>query len=209
MSNLDYKTLNYFSATPCFVLKGGIPVWPLYASYAKWQKLIKKYLCSQRIKYRCKFPKRKYCKYHLLKKVNSLASPPHPINTVVEHLNMAPSTCSKKEVKVELITLLKLFLDKKHLSKHIEETIPDHRDPELITYSKVSIILSALTIFLFRMGSGNQFDLKSHDKDEKYSKANIAKFINDSESRIPVIKTIEDFLSRLKEDTAIRSTGKN
>lgn len=204
MSNLYYKTLNDFYATRRFVLKNGIPMWPLYTSYAKWQKLIREYICSRRTKYHCKFPKRKYCKHHLLKKIHRLIASPHPVNTVVEHLNTAPSTCAKKEVKVELITLLKLFLDKKHLSQHIEETIPDHRNPESITYSKESIMLSALAIFLFRMGSGHQFDSKSHDPDEKYSKANIAKFINDSESRVPVIKTIEDFLSRLEENSINR-----
>ena len=46
----------------------------------------------------------------------------------------------------------------------------------------------ALSIFLFRMGSGNKFDEKSHDNDEKYSKANIAKFIDLKEKQFLVIE---------------------
>jgi hypothetical protein len=174
MSNLDYRTSNYFSSTPHFILKSGIPIWPLYTSYARWQKLIREYSCLRRRKYRCKVPKRKYFKCSFLKKLHSLRTFPHPINTLGEHLTTSPSINAKKEIKLELITLLKLFLDKKHLAKHIEETIHDHRHQESITYSKESIILSALVIFLFRMESGNQYDLKSHDKDEKYSKTNMA-----------------------------------
>ncbi len=102
---------------------------------------------------------------------------------------------------LELITILKSFLKRKNIAKHIEETIPDSRNEDLITYTKQSIIMSALTIFLFRMGSGNKFDNDSHDQNEKYSKKNMAKFINAPEDRVPVIKTIETFLKNLKEES--------
>ena len=36
------------------------------------------------------------------------------------------------------------------------------------------------------MGSGNKFDDKSHDNDEKYSKINMSKFIDAPEDRVPV-----------------------
>lgn len=103
--------------------------------------------------------------------------------------------------KVELITMLKLFLERKHISQQIEETIPDYRNQELVTYSKQSIMLSALSIFLLRLESGNNFDVKSHDSDEKYSRVDIAKFINAPEECVPVIKTIERFLKRLGENS--------
>ena len=98
-------------------------------------------------------------------------------------------------------SLLKFFLDRKHISQHVENTIPDNRHQEPITYSKQSIILSALVIFLFRMASGNQFDCKSHDGDEKYCKANVSKFIDAPENRAPVIKTIENFLNNLPRNS--------
>jgi hypothetical protein len=103
------------------------------------------------------------------------------------------------DIKLELITVLKQFLERKHLSKHIEESIPDYRNQDLITYSKQSLITSALVIFLLRMTSGNKFDNKSHD-DEKYARKNIAKFIDAPEDRVPVIKTIEKFLKKLDEE---------
>ncbi|MGZ3634062.1 MAG: hypothetical protein ACXWM7_07235 [Parachlamydiaceae bacterium] len=105
------------------------------------------------------------------------------------------------DLKVELITLLKQFWDRKNVSQHIEENIPDRRNKDLITYSKQSIMMSAISIFLFRMGSGNKYDVKGHDKDEKYSKRNISKFIEAPEERVPVIKTIEKFLKNLEEQS--------
>jgi len=104
-------------------------------------------------------------------------------------------------VRLELITMLKKFWEVKHCGKLIEETIPDRRNPELVTYSKQSIMMAALSIFLFRMGSGNQYDTRTHDDDEKYAKANIAKFIDAPEDRVPVIKTIETFLKNLEESS--------
>jgi hypothetical protein len=49
------------------------------------------------------------------------------------------------------------------------------------------------------MGSGNKYDDDSHDNDEKYSLANMAKFIGAPKDRAPVIKTIEKFLTNLEE----------
>jgi len=108
---------------------------------------------------------------------------------------------SDPKITLDLITVLKLFWERKHMSQHIEDMIPDYRNQDLITYSKQSIIMSALTIFLLRMGSGNKYDDKSHDKDEKYSKTNIAKFIDAPKNRAPVIKTIEKFLKNLGEES--------
>ena len=39
------------------------------------------------------------------------------------------------DVKLELITMLKTFWDRKNISQHIEETIPDHRNLHMITYT--------------------------------------------------------------------------
>lgn len=108
---------------------------------------------------------------------------------------------NNKDMKLELVSILKQFCERKKISEHVENTIPDRRNQELITYSKQSIMMSALVIFLFRMESGNKFDDKSHDEDEKYSKTNMAKFINAPEDRVPVIKTIEKFLMNLEENS--------
>jgi hypothetical protein len=107
----------------------------------------------------------------------------------------------KEEIKLELITLLKLFLERKGIYEQVEETIPDRRDQSSIVYPKKSIILSAMIIFILRMASGNRFDDKSHDADNKYSKSNIAKFIDAPDERVPVIKTIENFLCNMERDS--------
>ena len=103
------------------------------------------------------------------------------------------------DVKLELITMLKMFWNRKNISQHIEEIIPDHRNPHMITYTKQSIMMCAIAIFLFRMGSGNKYDDKCRDKDEKYAVKNMAKFIEAPEDRVPVIKTIETFLKHFDE----------
>lgn len=105
------------------------------------------------------------------------------------------------ECRLELITMLKLFLERKHISRHIESTIPDRRNQDLITYSKQTIIVCALSIFLFKMASGNKYDDKFHDADEKYGIRNMSKFINAPDDRVPVIKTIEKFLKELTESS--------
>lgn len=103
-------------------------------------------------------------------------------------------------IKPELITLLKQFLERRHLPQLIENVIPDKRNQELITYSKESIIKAALAIFLFREGSGNKFDDDCHDADEKYSRTNMAQFIDAPEKCVPVIKTIETFMKDLDRE---------
>ena len=106
-----------------------------------------------------------------------------------------------KDIKLELITMLKHFLDKKHISQHIEKIIPDKRNQDLVTYPKGAIMKAALAIFLFREGSGNKFDDDSHGSDEKYSRANMAKFIDAPENCVPVIKTIETFIQNLDKQS--------
>ncbi|MEI6242210.1 MAG: hypothetical protein WCP39_02255 [Chlamydiota bacterium] len=118
-------------------------------------------------------------------------------------LNIIASECNcKKEqpedVVIELITLLKKFLERKNIPEMVAKTIPDHRDPREITYSVITIVLAALCIFLLRMQSGNKYDDKFNRTDEKYSKKNISKFIDAPESHPPAIKTIEDFLKTIK-----------
>lgn len=103
-----------------------------------------------------------------------------------------------KDAKLELITLLKIFLERKKISQNIEQNIPDQRDRELIKYKKQSIMMAALSIFLFRMGSGNTYDNLGHDNDNKYSRKNMAKFIDAPEDCVPVIKTIENFMKELE-----------
>jgi len=112
--------------------------------------------------------------------------------------------CSEQpnnDIKLELITMLKHFLGRKHLSQNIEKSIPDKRNQELIIYSKETIMKAALAIFLFREGSGNKFDNDSHGDDEKYSRANMAKFIDAPENCVPVIKTIETFMQNLDKQS--------
>lgn len=118
-------------------------------------------------------------------------------------LNQLTTTASEKneDIKLELITMLQQFCERKGIHKQVEETIPDCRNQDLIVYSKQSLMMSAMMIFLFKMASGNRFDEKSHDNDSKYSRANVAKFIDAPEDRVPVIKTIEKFLINLEMDS--------
>ena len=118
----------------------------------------------------------------------------------MEVLEQLPTTESEKndDFKLELITILKQFCDRKGLHEQVEATIPDRRNQELTIYSKQSLMMSALMIFLLRMSSGNRFDTKSHDNDDKYSRTNVAKFIDAPENCVPVIKTIEKFLRNLE-----------
>jgi hypothetical protein len=118
-------------------------------------------------------------------------------------LNQLKTTDSeiKEDIKLELITMCKQFCERKGIYEQVEATIPDRRNQELIVYSKQSIMMSAMMIFMFRMASGNRFDDKSHDDDNQYSRANVAKFIDAPDDRVPVIKTIEKFLSNLEIDS--------
>lgn len=134
--------------------------------------------------------------YHLskLKLIDSIAQVE---NALPKQL---PESIKQADVKLELTTLLRKFLTAKHISRHIEKNIPESRKPETITYSKESLIMSALVIFLMRMESGNNYDESRHNQLHKYSKDNIAKFIGAPEGCAPIIKTVEDFLKTLNED---------
>lgn len=179
----------------------GFLFWPKGMSYSAWQNLLRR-LCW----FLWKRDYKKRGVYHvnnrkfLGKKTQKNEIAQKPTKTIVNELE-ACKPVDNENVKLELITILKQFCERKHISQHIEETIPDRRNQNLITYSKQSIMMSALAIFLFRMGSGNEFDVKSHDDDEKYSRTNVAKFIEAPESRVPVIKTIEKFLKNLEEES--------
>lgn len=184
-------------------------IWPQGISYAAWQNLLQSFLCfigsrdpiySPKSKKKNKRLARRYRKYLRANEQQKNELIQEQTETTVNRFqSLEPS--NDEDVKLELITMLKQFWERKHLSQHIEETIPDCRNQELITYSKQSIMMSALAIFLFRMQSGNKFDEKSHDDDERYSKTNMAKFIDAPENRVPVIKTIEKFLKNLEENS--------
>ena len=184
---------------------GWFIAWPLRMSYAAWQILLKSYLWFLGIKHvRPRKPKnkrklsgryRKFLRTKIQKKNGIVQKQTAAIVNELETL--AP--VNNEDVKLELITMLKQFWERKHISQHIEETIHDRRNQDLITYSKQSIMMCALAIFFFRMESGNKYDDKCHDEDEKYSIKNMAKFIDAPEERVPVIKTIEKFLKNLEE----------
>jgi hypothetical protein len=178
---------------------GGYIFWPEGISYSSWQKLLKAHLCLIRNKpnRRRKLPSRynKFLRSEIQQRTKIIQKQTNEIINEVESWKLD----NNEEVSLELITMLKQFWERKHISKHIEETIPDHRNQDLITYSKQSIMMCALVIFLFRMESGNKYDAKSHDDDEKYSRRNMSKFIDAPEDRVPVIKTIEKFLKNLEE----------
>jgi hypothetical protein len=176
-------------------------IWPSGMSYAAWQNLLMSYfwLFKSNTPIRPRKPrKERLSRTH--RKLMHAKAVQSQIDTIVDELNTS-RPANNENVKLELITMLKQFWERKHISQHIEETIPDRRNQDLITYLKQSIMMSALAIFLFRMGSGNNFDKKSHDDDEKYSKRNMSKFIGAPEDRVPVIKTIEKFLKNLEENS--------
>lgn len=177
--------------------------WPEGMSHAAWQNLLKSYLWflgtyDGPLRLRKKIRKRQSRRLRKLLRTKMKLK-----NEIIEKLtvNVIHELESTKDenVKLELITILKHFLERKHISQHVEATIPDFRNQELITYSKQSIMMSALAIFLFRMASGNNYDVRCHDDDEKYSKTNMTKFIESPEECVPVIKTIEKFLKNLDE----------
>lgn len=187
-------------------------VWPEKMSYAAWQNLsmnllqfIGKSDSRQREKGGRKKRKGKKRRTHRLEKslqenekLNKTTQ--EQTEAIISQLKVS-NHFQSEDIKLELISMLKLFLEKKHIPMHIEETIPDRRNQDLITYSKQSIMMSALAIFLFRMGSGNKFDDKSHDNDERYSQTNMSKFINAPEDHVPVIKTIEKFFKNLEKES--------
>ena len=186
---------------------GWFITWIVGISYDAWQSLLKSHLCfitglNGRLyarKYKRKLS-RKYRKHLRTKDQLKDEVVQKQTEAIVKELETL-KLVKNQDTKIELITMLKQFCERKHISKHIEETLPDYRNQDLITYSKQSIMMCALAIFLFRMGSGNKFDDQSHDVDEKYSKRNMSKFIDAPEHRVPVIKTIEKFLKNLEEES--------
>lgn len=182
---------------------------PKGTSYAAWQKELKKLLRGS-IKKRChlntthKKPKTLINKLQrILKKRHNNQREQLITDQTTAILNQLASTEPKKneDTKLELITVLKQFCERKGIHENVAETIPDRRNQDLIVYSKQSLMMSAMMIFLFRMASGNRFYEKSHDDDNKYSRANVAKFINAPEDRVPVVRTIEKFLINLETDS--------
>lgn len=175
-------------------------IWSEGMPYSTWQKLLKRHLnCLRSGRFPCGCRKKGGARGH--KRLCSLEEEQR--NKAVQSLSKEPKVYKEpnEDITLELITMLKQFLEKKGIVKHVEEVIPDSRNQSLITYSKESIMMSALAIFLFRMGSGNSFQTKTHDNDEKYSRTNTAKFINAPENRVPVIKTIEKFLKNLEVES--------
>lgn len=175
-------------------------LWPKGIPYLSWQNLLKHFPIMNSKKRQIK---RSTCSYREVLKANEHQKD-KIIETYIEKITYTPK-CSEqpdnKDIKLELITMLKHFFDRKHISQHIEEIIPDKRNQDLITYPKGSIMKAALAIFLFREGSGNKFDDDCHDDDEKYSRANMAKFIDAPENCVPVIKTIETFIQNLDKQS--------
>jgi hypothetical protein len=189
-TNSNFKSF-FFDIVIIRFVPGWFIAWPLGMPYPTWQILLKSYLwfLGKNNHVRSHKYKRRSSKKEIVQK---------QLTTIIDELN-ALEPANNEEVKLELITMLKQFWERKSISQHIEETIPDRRNPMLITYTKQSIMMCAITIFLFRMGSGNKYDDKCHDEDEKYSIKNMAKFIDAPEDRVPVIKTIEKFLKNLEE----------
>ena len=182
--------------------------WPEEMPYVAWQNLLRSYLwfLSTNNQIRPRTPKkrkrlsRKYKRIVRLKIRLKNKVVKKQTTVIINELETLESTKKEDNVKLELIIMLKQFLERKHISQHVEKTIPDRRNQDLIIYSKQSIMMSALSIFLFRMASGNKYDDKCHDDDEKYSKTNMAKFIHAPEDNVPVIKTLENFLKNLEEE---------
>lgn len=210
--SISKYTLFCYKIKPFLPTFSGFFSWPEYISYSAWKNFLRSYLwfigkSDRRFRKKRKFRKRlsRRCRKFLrAKQMQQNEINNKNMDSIIKQLEKSKSTPEEtddEDIKLELITMLKQFLERKHISQHVEETIPDRRNQELITYSKQSIMMSALIIFLLRMESGNKFDVKSHDDDEKYSTANVAKFIDAPENRVPVIKTIEKFLTNLEENS--------
>lgn len=203
-----FKSFIFFTIIHSRFASGWFIQWPAGMSYATWQNILKcalwfigtkDYFYSYKPKNKRRLSRR-YRKFLQEKARFKDEIVRQQTATIINELELETvESTNSKEIKLELITILKQFLERKNISQHIENTIPDRRNQDLITYSKQSIMLAALTIFLFRMGSGNKYDVDSHDNDEKYSRANMAKFIDAPEDHAPVIKTIEKFLTNLEE----------
>lgn len=193
------KSKTFFSSSHQLFRCGRI-IWPKGMTYSAWQNLLKR--CSI-----MNSKKRQKNRSPRMRRVFSKTIE-HQRDEIIEtHIKkiIDMQECSEqsdnKDIKLELITVLKHFLDRKLVFQHIENIIPDKRNQNSILYPKGAIIKAALAIFLFREGSGNKFDDDSHDKDEKYSRANMAKFIDAPENCVPVIKTIETFIQNLDKQS--------
>jgi len=209
MSGHDYtiypsKSKTLFLRT--LTIRCGRFIWPKGMSYASWQNLLKfRAIVKCRTAMNPKQRQRKHLSRRYRKFLKSNARQRDEI--IESHIEKIANTIKSSEqpnnedIKLELITMLKQFLDRKHLPQHIENLIPDKRNQVLITYPKGAIMKAALAIFLFREGSGNKFDDDCHGDDEKYSRANMAKFIDAPENCVPVIKTIETFIQNLDKQS--------
>jgi hypothetical protein len=185
---------------PSLLIRYGRIIWPKGMPYSSWQNLLKR--CP--IINSKKRPKKR-SSHGCRKFLNENEHQSDEImETHIEKIIDMPK-CSEqphnKDIKLELITMLKHFLDRKLIFQHIEKIIPDKRSQDLITYPKGAIMKAALAIFLFREGSGNKFNDDSRGDDEKYSRANMAKFIDAPENCVPVIKTIETFIQNLDKQS--------
>lgn len=186
---------------------------PSGGTYLAWRKAVKIHLRKRGKSFslpkRKRKPKKRWSKESRVRVNKQIAQRNRAVEkqleTIINDLETSnyPSQEVPKEEEpcLELITVLKKFLEQKKIPELIEAKVADHRNGDFVTYSKGSIVLGALAIFLFRMGSGNKYDCKSHDKDEKYSQANMAKFINAPDGQAPIIKTIELFLRELKNES--------
>ena len=198
-STINLSKSQTFFSSPRLIRYGRI-LWPKGMPYPVWQNLLKR--CpimnsKKRQKKRLSQGRRKLLKTNKTQRDEIIET---HIEKIIDTLKCSEQP-SNKDTKLELITMLKNFLDKKHTSQHIEKIIPDKRNQDLITYQKGAIMKAALAIFLFREGSGNQFNKDSRGDDEKYSRVNIAKFIDAPENCVPVIKTIETFVQNLDKQS--------
>lgn len=213
--SIDYSTHSNKFKTPFsnLIFQGLWIVWPAGISYIAWQKLleygfgskVRSFFHPKNGKKRKKLSRRNRKFSHAkaqLKNEISETQIEKVTNILKSSDELKPSVqIDEEEVKLELITMLKHFIDRKNLSRHIEKIIPDRRNQDLIIYSKDSIMKAALAIYLFREGSGNKFNDDCHGDDEKYSRINMAKFIDAPENCVPVIKTIETFLKNLDKQS--------
>jgi len=202
--SMQHSTINSSKSKTFFFhslsFRHGMIIWPKGMSYSAWQNLLKHFpiINLNKRQKKCSSRRRRgFLKTNEGQKDEIMENHIEKVPYMPKCLEQS----NNKDTKIELITMLKNFLDRKHISQHIEKTIPDKRNQDLIVYSKDAIMKAALAIFLFREGSGNKFNNDCHDDDEKYSKANMAKFIDAPENCVPVIKTIETFIQDLEKQS--------
>ena len=107
--------------------------WPEGISYLTWQNILKCFLWflgksnnSRGFKPKKKTkPSRRYRKFLKKKIERKKEVVEKQITSIINKLATSePSKNDGSNVKIELITMLKKFLETKHVNKHIEETIP-------------------------------------------------------------------------------------